>query len=74
MKAIPRRLSRAVDGPEAHLLIANGRVVFIPLDALLEEFVAKARRQAHRLADQDELTETVGPDRRFSPPLYAGTP
>ncbi len=54
-------MSRAVDGPEAHLLIANGRVVFIPLDPLLEEFMAQAKRQAHRLADQDELTETVGP-------------
>jgi hypothetical protein len=54
-------LSRAVDGPEAHLLIANGRVAFIPLDALLEECVTKARMAAHRLGDQDELTETVGP-------------
>jgi hypothetical protein len=61
IESYPTPLSRAVDGPEAHLLISNGRVVFIPLEPLLEEFAAKAKLQAHRLADQDELTETVGP-------------
>jgi hypothetical protein len=61
IESYPTPLSRAVDGPEAHLLIANGRVVFIPLDPLLEEFVARAKQQVHRLDDQDELTETIGP-------------
>jgi hypothetical protein len=61
IESYPTPLSHAVDGPEAHVLITNGRVVFIPLDPLLEEFVVRAKQQAHRLADQDELTETVGP-------------
>jgi hypothetical protein len=61
IESYPTPLSRAVDGPEAHLLIANGRVVFIPLDPLREEFVARAKQQVHRLADEDELTETIGP-------------
>ena len=38
VESYPTPISRAVDGPEAHLLISNGRVVFVPLEALLEEF------------------------------------
>jgi hypothetical protein len=61
VESYPTPLSHAVDGPEAHLLIANGRVIFIPLQALLEDFRTQARRQAQRLLDQPELTDTVGP-------------
>jgi hypothetical protein len=65
VESYPTPISRAVDGPEAHLLISNGRVLFVPLEALLEEFQTQARRQAHKLADQPELTDTVGPIEGF---------
>ncbi len=61
IESYPTPLSRAVDGPEAHLQIAHGRVAFIPLEPLLEELQSQARRQVNRLADQQELTEAVGP-------------
>ena len=35
VESYPTPISRAVDGPEAHLLISNGRVLFVPLEALL---------------------------------------
>jgi len=57
----PTPISRAVEGPEAHLLVANGRVIFVPLEPLLEEFKSRAQRQVHRLAEQAELTDAVGP-------------
>ena len=65
VESYPTPISRAVDGPEAHLLISNGRVVFVPLEALLEEFRSQARREAHKLVDQPELTDTVGPVEGF---------
>jgi hypothetical protein len=61
VESFPTPISRAVDGPEAHLLISHGRVVFIPLQALLELMQAQARREAHEIADQQDLTDTVGP-------------
>jgi hypothetical protein len=65
VESYPTPISRAVDGPEAHLLISNGRVLFVPVEALLEEFRSQARRQAHKLLDQPELTDTVGPIEGF---------
>jgi hypothetical protein len=65
VESYPTPISRAVDGPEAHLLISNGRVVFIPLEALLQEFKTQARQQAHKLLDQPELTDTIGPIEGF---------
>jgi hypothetical protein len=65
VESYPTPISRAVDGPEAHLLIANGRVVFVPLEALLVEFQSHAKRQVYKLLEQSELTETVGPVEGF---------
>ena len=65
VESYPTPISRAVDGPEAHLLIQNGRVVFVPLEALLTQFRTQAKRQARQLLDQPELTDTVGPSDGF---------
>ena len=61
VESYPTPLSRAVDGPEAHFLISNGRVVFVPLEPLLEQLQSSAKRQASKLLSQPELTDTVGP-------------
>jgi len=65
VECYPTPISRAVDGPEAHLLISGGRVVFIPLEPLLEQFKTQAKAQAHKLLDQQELSDTVGPVEGF---------
>ncbi len=65
VESYPTPISRAVDGPEAHVLISNGRVVFVPFEALLQEFRAEARRQIYKLRDQSELTDTIGPIEGF---------
>ena len=46
VESYPTPISRAVDGPEAHLLVAHGRVVLIPIEPLLEQFQSHAKRQA----------------------------
>jgi hypothetical protein len=61
VESYPTPISREVDGPEAHLLIVNGRVMFIPLEEILDELRAAMKRQAYKLADQSELSDTIGP-------------
>jgi hypothetical protein len=61
VESYPTPISRAVDGPEVHLLVSHGRVMFVPIEPLLEQFQSQAKRQAYKLRDQPELTETVGP-------------
>jgi hypothetical protein len=61
VESYPTPISREVDGPEAHLLVANGRVLFIPLEEILEQLRAQVRRQAYKLAEQPELSDTIGP-------------
>ena len=51
VESYPTPMSRAVDGPEAHLLISNGRVLFVPLEALLEQFQSQAKQQAYKLSN-----------------------
>jgi hypothetical protein len=65
IESYPTPISRAVDGPEAHLLISNGRVVFIPLEPLLTQLQTSAKREAQRLVSESEITETVGPVEGF---------
>lgn len=65
VESYPTPISRAVDGPEAHLLIENGRVIFVPLEALLERFQEQAQRQIYKLQGQPELTDTIGPVEGF---------
>ena len=61
IESYPTPLSKPVDGGEAHFQLRAQRVTFIPLKELLEEFKDDARRKAHRLLGQPELTEAVGP-------------
>ena len=61
VESYPTPISRAVDGPEAHFLLTNGRVVFVPVEPLLEQFQSQAKRQVYKLMDQPELSDTVGP-------------
>ncbi|MBN1395733.1 MAG: hypothetical protein JW959_11985 [Pirellulales bacterium] len=61
LEHFPTPLSRTVEGPEAHLLISNGRIAFVPLEPLLKDFESQAKRQVHRLREQQEYTDMVGP-------------
>ncbi len=65
IESLPTPLSKPVDGDEAHFQLRGGRVVFIPLKELLDEFKEDARRKASKLLNQTELTDTVGPTGGF---------
>jgi hypothetical protein len=57
----PTPISRLVDSDEAHFQISGGAIIHIPLEELLEQFQADARRKAYKLRELPEITETIGP-------------
>jgi len=57
----PTPLSRMVDNHEAHFRLRGGYIAYIPLEDLVADFKADARRKVGRLNELDEITETVGP-------------
>ena len=65
IKSYPTPLSKTVDEDEAHFQLQGERVVHIPLDRLVEEFKADARRKIYKLKDLPEFAETVGPEGGF---------
>jgi hypothetical protein len=61
VRSYPTPLSKTVDEDEVHLQLRGGRVVHIPLDRLVEELKADARRKMYKLKDLPEFAETIGP-------------
>jgi hypothetical protein len=78
VESYPTPISHAVEGHEAHFLVGNGRIAFVPLEPLLEQFQAQAKREAYKLLQQSELTDTVGPvggfRLRYTMERYDATP
>ncbi|NUQ65658.1 MAG: hypothetical protein HUU20_24575 [Pirellulales bacterium] len=61
IECYPTPLSAAVDDHETHFQLRGERIAYIPLDQLVERFKYDARRQANKLFDLPELTDTIGP-------------
>jgi hypothetical protein len=57
----PTPISRLVDSDEAHFQLSGGSIVHIPLQELLEQFRADAKRKSYKLLELPEITETIGP-------------
>lgn len=65
VESYPTPLSKTVDDHELHFQLRGGRVAFVPLEKLLEQFQDEARQKSYKLLDLPELTETVGPEGGF---------
>jgi hypothetical protein len=63
--SLPTPLGATVVGKEAHFVLSQGRIAFIPLDALLAKFKAQAQAQARAFGGRSELTDAVGPEGGF---------
>ncbi len=61
IKALPTPLAKTVRGNEAHFQLSGGRITWIPLEQLLEEFKQDARSKATQLLSMREFTDIVGP-------------
>lgn len=58
----PTPLGKTVYGKEVHFRLLNGRITYVPLDELVEEFKGHARANVWKLdSSQSEATETIGP-------------
>ena len=57
----PTPLAVPVDHEEIHFMIRGGKITYIPLETLLEELVADAKKKLYRLFDVPEITGSVGP-------------
>ncbi len=54
-------ISKSVNGKELQFQLRGGRVTMIPIEELLERFKSDAQAKAHRLRNQPELTDVIGP-------------
>lgn len=54
-------ISKSVQGKELQFQLRGGRITMIPIEELLERFKSDAQAKAHRLRNQYELTDTIGP-------------
>lgn len=61
LQSYPTPLSRTVDEYETHFQLRGGRIVYVPLEALIQEFKADVMRQVQRLRNAAEMTDVVGP-------------
>ncbi len=65
VKHRPTPLAKTVFGREVHFQLKGGRLVFVPLDELVEQFKTEAKQKAWKLRQSPSITETVGPIRDF---------
>ncbi len=61
----PTPLAKTVFGREVHFQMQGGRVVYVPLEELVEEFKTEAKQKTWKLRQAPSITETVGPIRDF---------
>ena len=65
LEHFPTPIGRSVFGREVHFQLLNGRVTYLPIDALFKEARAQARQKVWKLDKLPEATETVGPKLGF---------
>lgn len=58
---LPTPMAKTVFGREYHFRLAHGRISYIPWDEFVERLKADAPQKIHRLKDQPQFTETLGP-------------
>lgn len=57
----PTPISQTVFGKEAHFQLQGGRIVFVPMEELVEAFKHDAKEKFYLLRHESDITETVGP-------------
>lgn len=62
---LPTPLSKTVHGKEVHFQLRGGRVVYIPLDELVDQFQGEARQKLWKLDGRAQMSDVVGPEGGF---------
>ncbi len=61
----PTPLAKTVFGKEVHFRLQAGRILYVPVNELVDMFKAEAKEKAWKLKQAPEITDTVGPFRGF---------
>ena len=61
VESYPTPLSRTVDDREAHFQLRAGRIVYVPLEELLDQLRRAFERKKYQLRDRTEYVDTLGP-------------
>ncbi|MEM1304202.1 MAG: hypothetical protein AAGG46_04865, partial [Planctomycetota bacterium] len=61
VESLPTPLAKTVDGDEMFLMLSEGKVAVIPLDALREQLYAEFERRVKQLMTRDSISFLVGP-------------
>ncbi len=57
----PTPVARSVTGKEAHLLLANDHLAFLPADDLINMMYSDFEQNSWRLRNENEMMRTIGP-------------
>jgi hypothetical protein len=57
----PTPLSQTVSGKELHFQLRGDRILYVPLEELVELFKSEVRSRAYQLRDNNEAVDTIGP-------------
>jgi len=66
IKHLPTPMAKTVWGREEHFRLAGGRLVYVPMNDLVDEMKEQARLKLYKLENASEITEIVGPIGGFS--------
>lgn len=61
----PTPLAKTVFGKEVHFRLQAGRILYIPVNELVDMFKAEAKEKVWKLKQAPEITDAVGPYRGF---------
>lgn len=65
LKHRPTPLAKTVFGKEVHFRLQGGRIVYVPIDELVDMFKGEVKEKAWKLKQAPRITEMVGPYRGF---------
>ena len=61
LKHLPTPMAKTVFGHEEHFQLKGGRLVYVPLNQLVEQMKQQAELKVYKLKEAPEISETVGP-------------
>lgn len=65
VESFPTPIGRTVDDREIHFQLHGGRLIYVPMESLIQQFQADAQRKVYKLRDSPEMTDMIGPEGGF---------
>ncbi|MEZ6115768.1 MAG: hypothetical protein R3C28_04245 [Pirellulaceae bacterium] len=65
LQHLPTPMAKTVFGKEEHFRLQDGRLVYVPLNALTDQLRSEAPKKLWKLKETNAITETIGPVQGF---------